>query len=146
MDRSEQPVTGAAQRRRQRRLRSWWRHEQQLIAVALATSLHHSSRGERKARVGEEESELHYTRCSSACTKKSPAGGGWRLSLSLGRKSGSSGTSWSTSLTLCVSLPWCRFSMHLCRKWGNICRTSCLSSTRPCLILSSYRSAQDPAR
>ena len=28
-DPCEQPVTGAAQRRKQRRLRSWWRHEQQ---------------------------------------------------------------------------------------------------------------------
>ena len=38
--------------------------------------------------------------------------------MSLGRKSGSSGTPWSTSLTWCVSLPWCRFSMHQCRRWG----------------------------
>ena len=30
-------MTGAAQRRKQRRLRSWWRHEQQSIAAALAT-------------------------------------------------------------------------------------------------------------
>ena len=30
-------------------------------AVALATSLHHSSRGQRKARAGEEESETKYT-------------------------------------------------------------------------------------
>ena len=35
-----------------------------------------------------------------------------------------------------LSLPWCRFSMHLCRRRGNNCRTSCLSSTRSCLILS----------
>ena len=60
MDPSEQPVTGAAQRRKQRRLRSWWRHDQQSIAPALATSLHHSSRGQRKARAGEEESETKY--------------------------------------------------------------------------------------
>ena len=62
MDLSEQPRTGAAQRRRQRRLRSWWRHEQQSIAAALATSLHHSLRGQRKARAGEEESE---TKCTA---------------------------------------------------------------------------------
>ena len=61
MDPSEQPVTGAAQRRKQRRLRSLWRHEQQSIAAALATSLHHSSQGQQKARAGEEKSELHYT-------------------------------------------------------------------------------------
>ena len=29
--------------RRQRRLRSWWRHEQQSITAALATALHHSA-------------------------------------------------------------------------------------------------------
>ena len=38
-----QPVMGAAQHRRQRRLRSWWRHKQQSIAAALATLMHHSS-------------------------------------------------------------------------------------------------------
>ena len=32
----------AAQRRKGRRLRAWWRHEQQSIAVTLATSTHHS--------------------------------------------------------------------------------------------------------
>ena len=60
-DPGEQPRTGAAQRRKQRRLRSWWRHEQQSIAATLATSLNHSSRGHRKARAGEEESELKCT-------------------------------------------------------------------------------------
>ena len=33
---------GAAQRRRQRRLRSWLRHEQQTVAAVLATVSHHS--------------------------------------------------------------------------------------------------------
>ena len=42
MDPSAQPVTGAAQRRKQRRLRSWWRHEQHSIAAVLATVWHHS--------------------------------------------------------------------------------------------------------
>ena len=60
-DLSEQLRTGAAQRRKQRRLRSWWRHEQQSIVAALTTSLHHSSQGQRKARAGAEESELHCT-------------------------------------------------------------------------------------
>ena len=40
MDASGQPT--AAWRRRQRRLRSWWRHEQQSIAAVLATVSHHS--------------------------------------------------------------------------------------------------------
>ena len=33
---------GAAWRRRQRRLRPWWRHEQQTVAAVLATVTHHS--------------------------------------------------------------------------------------------------------
>ena len=33
---------GAARRRRERRLRSWWRHERMSIAIALATVEHHS--------------------------------------------------------------------------------------------------------
>ena len=33
---------GAAKRRRLRRLRSWWRHEQQTVAAVLATVTHHS--------------------------------------------------------------------------------------------------------
>ena len=33
---------GAARRRRDRRLRSWWRHEQQSIKAAVTTALHHS--------------------------------------------------------------------------------------------------------
>ena len=32
----------AAWRRRQRRLRSWWRHEQQSVAMALSATAHHS--------------------------------------------------------------------------------------------------------
>ena len=43
MDFSWQPVTGAAQRRRGRRLRAAWRHEQQSIAQALAAHTHHSA-------------------------------------------------------------------------------------------------------
>ena len=30
-------------RRRQRRLRSWWRHEQRSVAAALAAATHHSA-------------------------------------------------------------------------------------------------------
>ena len=33
---------GAAWRRRQRRLRSWWRHEEQSVAMALSAAAHHS--------------------------------------------------------------------------------------------------------
>ena len=33
---------GSAWRRWQRRLRSWWRHEQQSVAMALSAAAHHS--------------------------------------------------------------------------------------------------------
>ena len=36
-------ATGAAKRRRDRRLRSWWRHEAQSVAAALTTACHHSA-------------------------------------------------------------------------------------------------------
>ena len=35
--------SGAAKRRRERRLRSWLKHEQQTVRMALAEALHHSS-------------------------------------------------------------------------------------------------------
>ena len=54
-------VTGAAQRRKQRRLRSWWRHEQQSIAVALghvvAPLLTRTEEGQ--GRGGGERDEVH---------------------------------------------------------------------------------------
>ena len=136
----------AAQRREQRRLRSWWRHEQQSIAAALATR--------RCTRAGEEESETKYTakfrtrlflpsRCSSACTTKSLAGGGlpaWQSRR--GHRSGSRGTPWSILSTLSALLPWCRSSMLLCRRRWNSCQTSSGSLTRSCLIPS--RSSKCP--
>ena len=61
MDLSEQPVVGAAQRRRQRRLRSWLRHERMTVAISLAESTHHSSRGQKTARAGVWGHELNYT-------------------------------------------------------------------------------------
>ena len=45
----------AAARRRQRRLRSWLRHERMTVAMTLAEMTHHTSpRGPKMARVGEE--------------------------------------------------------------------------------------------
>ena len=61
MNFSEQPVVGAAQRRRQRRLRSWLRHERMTVAMALAERTHHSSRGQTIARAGVWGHELNYT-------------------------------------------------------------------------------------
>ena len=43
----------AARRRRERRLRSAWRHEQLSVAMALAAAAHHSApRGQKLARAG----------------------------------------------------------------------------------------------
>ena len=76
--------TGSARRRRERRLRSWLRHEQQSIAAVLATVTHHSFgkvgtasgvlRNMKTAtRTGNgEEYETHYT----AKIRKTPPQGG----------------------------------------------------------------------
>ena len=61
MDLSEQPSWSAGQRRRQRRLRSWLRHERMTVAVALAERTHHSSRGQKTARAWVWEREMNYT-------------------------------------------------------------------------------------
>ena len=58
---SEQPGSGAAQRRRQRRLRSWLRHERMTVAMALAERTHHSSRGQTIARAGVWGHEQNFT-------------------------------------------------------------------------------------
>ena len=48
---------GAARRRRERRLRSWLRHERQSVAMALAEQKHHASRGQLRARAREVEEQ-----------------------------------------------------------------------------------------
>ena len=60
-DPSWRPLAGGvAQRRRERRLRSWYRHEQQTVRMALAAFSHHSAlRRQMKARAGEEGHEEH---------------------------------------------------------------------------------------
>ena len=52
---------GVAQRRRERRLRSWYRHEQQTVRMAFAAYTHHSAlRRPTMARAGEwERAALH---------------------------------------------------------------------------------------
>ena len=51
----------AAQRRRQRRLRSRLRHERTTVAMALAERTHHSPRGQKNARAREWGHEMRYT-------------------------------------------------------------------------------------
>ena len=51
----------AAARRRQRRLRSWLRHERMTVAMLLAESDHHTApRGQKQARSGREERKVNY--------------------------------------------------------------------------------------
>ena len=54
-------ATGAAKRRRERRLRSWLRHERMTVAMALAEVTHHTApRGQKTARArGKESDELY---------------------------------------------------------------------------------------
>ena len=53
MDPSWQSRTGAAQRRKGRRLRASWRHEQQSIAQAVAVATHHSALRRQKTATAE---------------------------------------------------------------------------------------------
>ena len=129
---------GAAWRRRQRRLRSWWRHEQQTVAAVLATVTHHSHskvgtvndapRGQKKVtstRVGPAE---YYELSSDDGRPTGVSGQGHCWSPGRrGRRSGTqaSGTSWS------------RLSMLLCCSWWNSCRMFTISSPRVCRLLPS---------
>ena len=142
---------GAAWRRRQRRLRSWWRHEQQSVAMALSAAAHHSYDkvaagakydGLRAQKTvshgpGRLRTELHGDRgpeqpgkCSSSCLTKTPRGCGPGFSQSLGRRNGSSGTPRSTLSTSSAVRPWCRFSTLLCRRRWNSSQMCSSSSAR----------------
>ena len=72
----------AAKRRRDRRLRMHWRHEELMLRMALTAALHHSRdvgpvtynalRSQKTARAWEEENEMYFatgqrrrTRCTS---------------------------------------------------------------------------------
>ena len=65
---------GSARWRRERRLRSWWRHEAQSVAAALATAQHHSF--ERKKAVEHEGREVEEKGHSPAGTDGSSTGDG----------------------------------------------------------------------
>ena len=72
--------TGSARRRRERRLRSMLRHEQQSIRLALATFTHHSAQRQKMARAGERvrveqlpRRQVHSTSFSTS-TKHLPPG------------------------------------------------------------------------
>ena len=92
-------VAGAAMRRRERRLRSWAKHERMTVAMALAENLHHSRqkvegdehdgpRAQKTARVTgarpgvltEAEPQGGQSRSVTWLPRASPGGGvtGWR--------------------------------------------------------------------
>ena len=60
--------TSAAKRRRQLRLRSWWRHECQSVGMALNAAAHHSA---EKVAAGETNSSL---RAQTTCSAGRPGG------------------------------------------------------------------------
>ena len=150
MDRSAQPVTGAAQRRKQRRLRSWWRHEQQSIAASLATFQYHSSLGLRKARVGRggERVELHGRGPDDSSSQPvlfslyDEEPGGWRPA-SLVEPPGPQERG-PCSRRSCPS----RLSMFLCCRWLTNRWISCrfLTSRCPSRLLTCPRSLWTPPR
>ena len=113
----------AAMRWRQRRLRQFLRHERLSVAMALAEKLHHTSRGQRFARAGEEGRKEHYALRRQRPPPPQPElfqlyeeepGGSRPACLGLRRRF--SGTPWSSSPT---SFPWCRF-WTLLGCWGEV--------------------------
>ena len=54
-------ATGAARRRRERRLRAYMRYARMGVEMALAECQHHSAQRQKKARFWEEEREMHCT-------------------------------------------------------------------------------------
>ena len=126
--------SGASMRRRQRRLRSWWRHERRSIAAVLATVSHHSL-----YKVGTANAALLGQKIGTSIgvgpaeflrSFRTMAGRGQRPASMLeplvtgeGLAAAASGTSSS------------RLSMLLCCRWWNSCRTSSSSFAR--LLLPS---------
>ena len=113
-------ASGAAWRRRQRRLRLWWRHEQQTVAAALATVTHHSHSKVGTANDAPRGQE----------TVTTPGESGQRHCLSRCRAGSCSGMQASGTKSS-------RVSMFLCCRWWNSCPTSLSSLPRICRWLSS---------
>ena len=72
--RVEHAAAGSAQRRRERRLRAWLRHERMTVAMALAESQHHTAlRGQMTARARGGAREVLHGRAPG----EAPPPGGW---------------------------------------------------------------------
>ena len=116
---------GAAKRRRDRRLRMHWRHEQLTLQMALAAALHHSRdvgpvtynalRSQKTARA-EATNNAPRSQMSSVAGDPEMCSGARGLTgcTRSGRKRGTSGTPWNRLSTPCSSL---RRLMFLCRRW-----------------------------
>ena len=124
IDPSEQPFSGTAQRRRQRRLRSWLRHERMTVAMVLAERTRHSSRGKTIARAGVWGHEMNHPatirhpatpqlELLELSFEEEPGGRGLGLSRPLCRRAGLCGTPWTRSSMPCRGY---RLSMFLCRR------------------------------
>ena len=120
---TERDSTGAAKRRRDRRLRMHWRHELLSLRMALAECQHHSAQRPKMARAGEEVRVLPHGEVPEqpplqlelfGLSMKSPAVPGHPVWVSRGdHRSGSSRTPWSSMLTSC---PWFRSWTFLWRR------------------------------
>ena len=132
-------ASGAAWRRRQRRLRSWWRHEQQTMAAVLGygdppfvlQGGHRERRPTRTESLAPAPRWVLPSILSSRRTMAGPAGrSGQRHCWSRCRRRRCSGTQASGTKSS-------RISMFLCCRWWNSCRTSLSSLPRICRWLPS---------
>ena len=67
-------VGGVARHRRERRLRSWWPHEQQTVRMALAASTHHSAQQNAAPGARSREAEEQVTLAGLRALKTPPLG------------------------------------------------------------------------
>ena len=114
--------SGSARRRRERRLRSFLRHERMTVAAwswpQPCTALRSEVQGPRRTTLhgARRRSTPGRTRCSSSCSTKTPPGCGRPVwSSRRGHRSGFRGTPWSRWPT---SLPWCRLPRCSCAADG----------------------------
>ena len=105
---------GAA-RRRQRRPRQFLRHERLSVAMALAESQHHTSRGQKMARAGEEGHEEHDALTEVLQPLRRRA---WREAARVGHGLCAAGLCGTLASTSVGSVPTFRLSTCLCRRWG----------------------------
>ena len=140
--------SGAAWRRRQRRLRSWWRHEQQTVAAVLATVTHHS-----RSKVGTANAALRGQKTGTS-TRVGPAEY-FELSSDDGRPTGGERPEallepWPQGkllrhagvgfeLVQALDAP----ALQTVEQLPNVVQFFCLAVTGGCR--ARYRSAEDPA-